>query len=75
MEQASDASSLSNLCGAYDFKVTVFFSVMHGIYKTVLVFFKKEKEARPMASASLQTEAGVIGMLDLHQNSKPAWTT
>lgn len=36
----------------------------------VLSFFKDQKETRFMTSASLHTEAGIIGLLDLHREFK-----
>lgn len=39
----------------------------------VLLFIKNQKKARPMTAVSLQTKAGLIGLLDLHKNSRPAW--
>lgn len=39
----------------------------------VLLLYTNQKEARPMTSAYLKTEAGVIGLLDLHMSSRSAW--
>lgn len=54
-------------------KLLYFFSTLDEIHKMVLLFIKNQKKAKPMTSVSLHTEAGVIGLLDLHKNSRPAW--